>query len=397
MRPFLVLDEALSLILGAWDVVAERPSGPDAPRWASARGWSEFLLSLDDDALHAAEAGIADGLFLHPDTPPSLRELAERARALSAPFELEADPAPSAARPRHVKPRKQTQLEAIAAIARDRFGDAERVVDFGAGHGHLTRLLFETLGASEAVGIDWDRARIRRAERIAGGPRFVHADAATDERALRAGDLVVGLHACGGLGDALVTRALDAGAHVLAVGCCFQNTEARERRPCSRRGEAAGFVVPKPLLGLANLSPRSFEGSADLRDKHRGRQHRHALRILLEARGVKVELGEEARGVPKERVRHGLAEIAGFAFRARGLEAPLESELEEAAARARVEHGRIARFALPRHMLARALELALIADRACLLEEAGFEVEVRALFTPRASPRNLGIIARAPR
>jgi hypothetical protein len=44
-------------------------------------------------------------------------------------------------------------------------------------------------------------------------------------------------------------------------------------------------------------------------------------------------------------------------------------------------------------MLARALELTVVLDRAAALEEAGRTVTVREVFAASVSPRNLGIFA----
>lgn len=377
------------------DVVVERPASAEAPEWVRVRGWEGYLAGLTDTQVAAAECDPAAWLRDAVDAPADLREIAGAIRTLTRAYEDHGHAADSALR-RHVKKRKREQLEVLCALAAERFSDARRVVDLGSGNGHLTRALAQTLGC-ESVGVDWDAQRVARAKEIGGdeGPRFVHADAAKQPVVLRFGDLVVGLHPCGALGDALVARARDAQADVLAVSCCFQKIDSAQWRGQSDR--ARDFVIPKHALGLANLAPVSFEGSGDLQEKRRGRRTRLALRIALEARGERVLPGAEARGVPKERVRLGLHEIAARAFHTRGLPAPTDGELEAASRTAEEQYARVARFALPRHALSRVLELAIVLDRACLLEEGGSEVEVRPLFSSLTSPRNLGIAARAPR
>lgn len=387
------LDLALSILRSTGDIVVERPSSAEVPAWAAERGWDGFLCGLGDEDLFTAEREPASWLQDRQDAPPRLRELARTIRSLTRRYEDQGPPR-GAPHQRHVRERKRTQLQALSEVATERFSDARRVIDFGAGNGHLTRELARTLGC-ESIGIDWDAARVARASHLGGsaGPRFLLADGVTSTLVLEEGDLVVGLHPCGSLGDALVARARDARAHVLAVSCCFQKIANEERSACSER--AKGFTIPKHALGLANLSPVSFEGSGDLAAKREGRRTRLALRLALEARGEQVAPGAEARGVPKERVRRGLREIADLAFEARGLDTASDADLEAAAAAAAAQYGHIARFALPRHALSRVLELAIVLDRACLLAEGGFAVEVRPLFSSRTSPRNLGIVARA--
>lgn len=395
------LERALGILSQTEDVVAGRPAEDSAPEWAERRGWSDYLLGLSDAELEEADKAPAGWLAAQASAPDSLRALMLEVTALCAPFEdVSAPERPSLER--HVKQRKQAQLEAFSAVALREFTGVARIVDLGSGHGHLTRALARALRPDETLGIDWHDERVARAIDLAGegGPRFIHADAtqaAGAELTLTAGDLVVGLHPCGDLGDVLVSRARDAGAHVLAVSCCFQKTARDARGPLSRQAHEAGFTVPKHALGLANLSPVSFEGSGSLAEKRTWRRTRLALRLLLEARGVEVAPGEEARGVPKDRVRQGLAEIAALSLTKRGLPPATAPELAHACARAALSDAAIARLSLPRHALARVLELAIVLDRARLLEEGGWRTDVVTLFSSRTSPRNLAIVAVAPR
>jgi hypothetical protein len=406
------LERALGLLDATQDVVAGRPVEGDPPEWAERRGWSDYLLGLSDDALDEAARAPARWFAACSDAPDSLRALSAEAAALCSAFEDVSEPTRHSLE-RHVKRRKQAQLEAFAAVALREFSGVTRIVDLGSGHGHLTRALARALRPQEALGIDWNDKRVTRAVDLAGadGPRFVHGDAsqvthsvahqaanqvAGHTWALAPGDLVVGLHPCGDLGDALVSSARDAGAHVLAVSCCFQETTRDAREALSQQAQAAGFSVPKHALGLANLSPVSFEGSGSLAEKRTRRRSRLALRLLLQGRGVALAPGAESRGVPKDRVRHGLADIAAIALSKRGLSPATAAELAHASSRAALTDASISRLALPRHALSRVLELGIVLDRARLLEESGWRAEVAPLFSSRTSPRNLAIVAVAP-
>lgn len=395
------LGRALAIVAEMQDVLAGRISEDGVPEWAERRGWTDVLLGLSDDQLFEAEEDPARFLAGHPEAPESLRTIADDASALCARFEDVREPERGPLE-RHVKQRKQEQLDAFSAVALREFAGAARIVDLGAGHGHLTRTLARALRPEDAFGIDWDDRRVARAIDLAGdrGPRFVHADANAvvgADFALAVGDLVVGLHACGDLGDALVSRAREARADVIAVSCCFQKTERDVRDALSNQAKDARFSVPKHVLGLANLSNVSFEGSGSLADKRTWRETRLALRLLLESRGLVLAPGAESRGVPKDRVRLGLAEIAALSLAKRGLSPATPRELGEASARAARARASIARLSLPRHALARVLELAVVHDRARLLEEGGWRASVVTLFSSRTSPRNLAIVAAAPR
>ena len=407
------LDDVLELLGAHADIVAGRPQADVVPEWAAERDWTEFLSGLSDKEVAAAEIDPAAWLADSAAAPPSLTSLGTHASRLASLYEYsEANltraklTAPKARR--HVKKRKAAQLHALCGVATLRFAGVSRIVDLGSGHGHLTRALALALRPNETLGIDWDDARIARAIDLNGdggdndgdgAARFVHGDASAAEPAdkLMAGDLVTGLHPCGALGDALVSRARAAGAHVMAVSCCYQKTPEAFRNALSKQAIERAFVVPQHALGLANLSAKSFEGSGTLDSKRAGRRTRLALRLALEARGLVLEPGDEGRGVSKEQVRHGLGTIAPGSFAIHGLSAPTPAELKDAKYRAGRAHGHVSRFALPRHALARALELAIVLDRARYLEEAGWRTDVVPLFPASTSPRNLGIIANAPR
>ncbi|HJL31850.1 MAG TPA: methyltransferase, partial [Polyangiaceae bacterium LLY-WYZ-15_(1-7)] len=259
----------------------------------------------------------------------------------------------------------------------------------------LTRALRERL-ALPALGLERDPARVRVARELAGpaGPRFEATDAS---RAIPAGpgDLLVGLHACGGLGDALVTRAAATGAHALLVSCCHQKIDGPARAPLSRLARDRGFELPREALGLANLAYGLEIVSGGAEAIQRGRETRHALALLLHERGVDLGPGDEARGIGRDRFRKGLAHVAPRALARRGLAQPGPTELETTLARAREEHGRMRRLGLPRGLLGRLLELALVLDRAVALEEAGHAVRVEPAFPAQVSPRNLALLARA--
>ena len=144
---------------------------------------------------------------------------------------------------------------------------------------------------------------------------------------------------------------------------------------------------------LANLTARTDGVETDLTRTRAARQARHALIHLLRARGVDVVPGEEMRGQNRRRARKGLAAIAAPAFALRGLSAPSEVEITEAARVAQVDFERLRRLALPRTLIARLLEVALVMDRAAALRDRGAEVIVATICDATATPRNLGIFA----
>jgi hypothetical protein len=103
------------------------------------------------------------------------------------------------------------------------------------------------------------------------------------------------------------------------------------------------------------------------------------------------------RGINRRRARAGLAEIAARALALRGLPAPTAAEIRAHEVEARRRYAAVRRLSLPRSMLGRLVEVAVVLDRAARLEESGSHVEVAAIFDRAATPRNLAVFAsRAP-
>lgn len=365
--------------LEAWrDVLDERADGVTPPSWASRRGWETWLTRVDDDLLQVLEAAGAVALVAAADAPEDLRALAQQVVEVVG-------GASSYAAPRGA--RKQAQVDALVARCRALDVRPARVVDVGAGRGDLTRALAAALGVA-ALGLERDAALVRRARASTRGRRatFEEVDVLAADMTFARGDLLVGLHACGGLGDALVAAAARDGAHALLVACCPQKVSATARAPASALGRDLGLVLPRDLLGLANAPA----GAPDLY----ARTVRHAVRRLLRARGVSVGPGDEARGVPP-RAWRDLALAASAALSARGLPEATATERAQALDAAREDVARARRWSFPRRLLGSALEAALALDRGRALEEAGAVVEVGPLFPRALSPRNLGVVARA--
>ena len=157
---------------------------------------------------------------------------------------------------------------------------------------------------------------------------------------------------------------------------------------------AGAFSLRKPDLGLTNLTFGAQGVEASLRDNLRARETRLALRQLLGARGLEVRPGEEMRGVNRRKAHAGLAELAQLALARRALPPPSAAELRLHAENARRDYAAMRRLALPRHLLSRLVELAVVLDRAASLEEAGLSVEVTQLFENNVTPRNTLILAR---
>jgi SAM-dependent methyltransferase len=397
------LREALGVLTPVLDIVRAPVEDGAPPAWCTERGFAEFLLSLADDELRTCEeSGLEAGLRNVPSAPRELLALAERVRQVTTlpRLELPALSLPPSAL-RGVPARKREQLGALLGVAAPLAATAKRVVDVGAGSGHLARLSAE-LFQRETLAVEREPLRLRTARRRtdqraedvgALAVRFAAADVGPERLELERDDLAVGLHACGELGDRLVLAAAAARCDLLLCSCCFQKIGGPERVMLSRGGGALGLA--KPVLGLANLTSQVRGVEASLEDNLRGRRARLGLRRLLQARGLGVAAGEEMRGVNRRRAHAEFTELAHTVLAARQLVAPSAAELRFHADAAAREHAAMRRLSLPRNHLARLVEVAIVLDRAAFLEERGQRVLVAELFARRVSPRNTVLLATA--
>jgi voltage-gated potassium channel Kch len=386
-RVVALLEQTREVILQRWDT-----------GWAQERGWREYLLGLSDLELERADTrGIAAWFAADAHCPPSLRELAERTVAITTdvPTLRAPDPEVPVELP-FTNTRKCAQVKTILSVLRAEFPQIAEIVDVGAGRGQLTTQAASTL-AVPALGLERDPERVAVARALAGAipVRFVTADVLSAEQPLLAlpalpHRVLMALHGCGQLGDALVTAAVATNASVLLLGCCPQKIRGDKRNPLVLGGPA----FPREVLGLANVLPRQEGVEGDLSDALAMKETRLALRELLAARGVAVLAGEEMRGVNRRKPNAGLAVLAAAACQARALPAPTLDELATATERAHAHYQTQRRLMLPRSMLGRALEIFIALDRALYLQQRGYRARVLELFPPATSPRNIAVLAR---
>lgn len=393
------LADAAGTLRRVCDIVDGRIADDEPPTWCASRGWVDFLVSLTDEQLARCETvGLADVAVSLAGAPASLVELCHEIAAATRLPSLISAAGSRALSPealRGVPQRKRLQLEAFLAACAPMAARCERVVDVGAGRGHLTRLAASLLDKS-ALGLEREAARVGTARELArrSGPTratFRAFDAFREPLELEATDLVLGLHACGEVADVLLVAAARARAGVAFVSCCLQKIRGAVRTPLSCAG--GPLVLRREALGLTNLVPREHGVERSTSDTMRAREARFALRLLLERRGRSCAPGEEMRGVNRRRARAGLAELAGRALAARGLAEASMDEIAACEVDARRRFATVRRLSLPRSLIGRLLEVAIALDRACYLEEQGYRVRVGTLFDGGVSPRNIAILA----
>ena len=189
----------------------------------------------------------------------------------------------------------------------------------------------------------------------------------------------------------MVRAVADSGAALALVSCCLQKISSPERRSLSKAG--GDFALRKDTLGLSNLTSQAVGIEASIEHMLRAREARYALRLLLRGRGLVIEPGAEMHGINRRQAHAGLAAIAERALAARGLPPTHAEEVARYEREAALHFYSVRRLSLPRNMLARVVELAVILDRAARLEESGHAVRVATLFERSVTPRNISLFA----
>lgn len=381
------------MIAEARDVLDERVDD-GVPSWCERRGWTEALLAIEEGEVRACEAeGLVGRARRIADLPASLADLAAAIEEITRLPAIEATPI-DAGGERSIRARKVPQLEALLGAVDAMAVSARRILDVGSGSGHFTYLAAEAFDR-EALGIERDPARVEAArarviDREADA-RFTVVDAGREGLAFERDDLAVGLHACGALGDRIARAAAEAGCDVALVSCCLQKIDGPVREALSRA--AGGLALRKETLGLSNLTSQARGVEATIEATMDARRARHALLRLLRERGIEVAPGEEMRGINRRRAHRGLGMIAEKALALRGLAPPTDAEIERHEREGARSFERVRRLSLPRNMLSRAVEIAVVLDRAAALEEGGLDTRVGTVFDRAVTPRNVGIFA----
>jgi hypothetical protein len=389
--------ETAQVVANMRDVIATRPDeGGEVPSWCVGRGWGEFLCALDDQQVeHAERFGFAATLRELANVPVSLRELGETvARLIALPLPPRAEV--FTARGRRESPRKHEQIAAFGVLASRVSHHTTRVVDLGSGHGHLTRSLAAQL-CVPSVGIERDPARVAVASALTTTPttRFATDDVRALREPLGRDDLIVGLHACGELGDLLICAAREASASVVLIGCCMQKRLGSRHALTSWQGvEKQHLTLEHSILGIANAWEGENGIEESLATRTTSRVQRSALRSVLRACGIPLEQGGEMRGLNRRHASRDFYALVRSACAVREVQVPSEQTVEKTLAHAWKCYAKVRRYTLPRTMLGRLVEVWVAYDRAAFLSQHGYETEVLTAFEMSVSPRNIAVLGR---
>lgn len=299
----------------------------------------------------------------------------------------------------HVGGRKWQQIEAFARHLQ--VSPKDNLLDWCAGKGHLARALARC-HATEVTALEWQAPLCAEGHRLAATQRAAVCMRQQDVMApdvvrhLSSRTHVVALHACGDLHVRLLERVAAAGSAATLAPCCFHRTQKKIYRPVSARGRALSRDHALRLT-RDDLTLAVQETVTASRGVRRRREQANAWRLGFD------ELQRELRGedcyLPVPSLAYGqlperFADFCRWAAEQKGLAL---SETFDPAPFERLgwqRQAEVKRLELVRHLFRRPLEVWLVLDRAALLEEAGYRVQVGTFCDAKLTPRNLFIRAR---
>ncbi|MCP3140526.1 methyltransferase [Pyxidicoccus xibeiensis] len=393
--------EALTHQLRPWSPLWSRSilQGWPESRAAYPEDWLAYARSLDEAGERQLDQGALVGV-----PPPSLGALLGALQELTSLPWHEGLHALTVAQTQGLSAKKTHELERVLALLAPRTRFIHQAVDIGGGMGHLARLCARTFGWTfhsidrDAALQDKGRRWLARTQPPGGDTLHFIQASVEDGPQPRLDPLFsgrdrasIGLHTCGPLALTQLRKSQGAG-FVLNIGCCYDKLQAPRDYPVSR----FGGVHPLPFTPHAlALTTRGRHHKTEVEFARMKRVYAWRFAFDLLSRQRFPERGFVRAGdAPRTLYAGSFAGYARDRLERLGLEPGMtDAELESFEESVRADTRDILLCHLLRDRFARALEVVLLLDRALLLEELGFQVELLQLFEPRLSPRNLALIA----
>lgn len=427
---FIQLDKLLELSRALWQVRAFEakalPWAAQFPRLATT------LWALDDavlDSLDAEQSALVDALSpalkqdlaalgLDWDLSLLLSSFAELSLGSDIDsdigFDIGSDDIETATSPRidltelahfsaHIKGRKWEQITAFVQHLPDA---GLPVLEWCAGKGHLGRLIAKARGV-DVLSLEWQAMLCEEGQAFADkwqlSQRFICADAFAIEgnacensthqtNPFRAQQQAVALHACGDLHVRLLQLAAAAGTQALAISpCCYHLIQANQYQGLSTLAKHSALRLSRHDLQLP------LQQSVIANPKQQALRHQEiAWRLGFDAlqrscRGIDAYLPLPA--IKQSQLSGEFAEFCHWAAAQKAVtldaDCDFDAWLEIGKQRQRLTR----RIDLAAHLFRRALELWLILDRCCFLQESGYRVTLREFCANSVTPRNALILA----
>lgn len=358
------------------------------PQWAIEQpALTTELLALDDDAVEKLNH---DGQAANDLLAKYFPEIGELAALSEMPAHAASPLLEHGSRwAWEIPGRKQSQIEAFAAAARS--VDLP-VLDWCAGKGHLGRLL-ALQWAQEVTSLEIDSTLCEAGEQLAAKGRvrqkFSCKNALTVTNAFLPEQHAVALHACGDLHRRLITGGAEAGVARFDVApCCYYRGVADVYQPLS------GSLQTRLTRDDTRLAVTETVTASPRLTRQRDKEM--AWKLGFDT--LRRELSDSAayhsfKPVPSAWFRGDFAQFVSLMAQRENLASPSANLLAGFEQRGWQRQRDVMRLSIVRHAFRRPLEIWLVLDLACYLEQQGYTVKIGRFCERQLTPRNLLISA----
>ncbi|WEM41453.1 methyltransferase [Photobacterium sp. DA100] len=386
---FSQLDRLLTDTREWWQFM---PFSTSQPEWEQRHpALTQWLLGLDDQqlALFRQDAGLlADALSRWIPQAAAMHLLAS----------LEALPQVERTTPRGldagIPGRKWQQLQAFNGVLP---ALSLPWLEWCAGKGFLGRVLAATHNTA-VTSLEWQQALCESGDAAArklGLPMtFVHGDAFSPQSGqyILSQQHAVALHACGDLHVSLLQRVAERRGQAVSVSpCCYHLIRDRAYQPMSMPAKQSALTLSKHDLRL----PLQETVTAGNRVRNL-RVVEVSFRLGFDSLQRSVTGQDDYLPVPnvqKALFNDGFEAFCRWAAGQKGLMLPENIDFAHWQHVGEQRFDWVERLELLRQLFRRPLEMWLVYDRACFMEEAGYTVTVGTFCDKPITPRNIMIHA----
>jgi len=253
-------------------------------------------------------------------------------------------------------------------------------LEWCAGKGHLGRVLAAS-HQTPVVSFEWQQTLCEDGEAAARQLKlpisFVHGDAfdPASEQHIYSRQHAVALHACGDLHVSLLQRvAAKQGQAVSISPCCYHLIRSKAYQPLSQLARQSDLELSKHDLRL----PLQETVTAGQRVR-RQRFVEVSFRLGFDSLQRDIHASDEYMPVPnvqKALLNDGFAAFCRWAAEKKNMTLPEGIDYEYWQQQGELRFAQVERMELVRQLFRRPLEMWLVYDRACFMEEAGYQVSV---------------------
>jgi hypothetical protein len=299
----------------------------------------------------------------------------------------------------HIKGRKWQQITGFTEACFTLAPKGLPVLEWCAGKGHLGRLVAKTQDVS-VTSLEWQQGLCEQGQSFADKwqlpQQFICADAFKEidpnNSPIKTQQHAIALHACGDLHVRLLQLARQANTQGISISpCCYHLIQAENYQPLSELAK----VLASQGKGL-NLTRHHLQlplqHSVIANQKKQLRRHQEVLwRLSFDSLQRGVSGNDSYLPIPslkQSQLSGTFAAFCHWAAAQKGLALPeglnLDKYIEQGLQRRKLT----LRLDLVSHLFRQALETWLLLDRACFLQEGGYQVSVSKFCSNSITPRN---------